>query len=89
MYFNAIFQIKISHDKQNSNTQFIENVFSFALQVDEATDVLNNVHLITYVRYVVVNDGREDMLLCKPIKCNTTAREVFKIITLFIYLLHL
>ncbi|XP_035211445.1 protein FAM200A-like [Stegodyphus dumicola] len=65
--------------------QLIEKVklSSFALQVDEATDVLKDAHLITYVRYVVETDVREIMLFCKPIECNATAREVFKIIDNF------
>lgn len=41
------------------------------MQVDEATDGLKDPHLITYVRYVVETDIREDMLICKPIECNT------------------
>ena len=75
---------RISDISEDLCDQLIEKVklSSFALQ-DEATDVLKDAHLITYVRYVVETDVREDMLFCKPIECNTTAREVFKIIDNF------
>jgi hypothetical protein len=34
----------------------------FALQIDEASDVLKDAHLITYVRYMMENDMRENFL---------------------------
>ena len=76
---------RISDISEDLYDQLIEKVklSSFALQVDEATNVLKDAHLITYVRYVVETDVREDMLFCKPIECNITAREVFKIIDNF------
>ncbi|XP_067139511.1 zinc finger BED domain-containing protein 5-like [Centruroides vittatus] len=76
---------QISDISEDLCDQLIEKVklSSFTLQVDEATDVLKDAHLITYVRYVVETDVREDMLFCKPIECNTTARQVFNIIDNF------
>nr|XP_042897067.1 protein FAM200A-like [Parasteatoda tepidariorum]XP_042902277.1 protein FAM200A-like [Parasteatoda tepidariorum]XP_042906149.1 protein FAM200A-like [Parasteatoda tepidariorum]XP_042906152.1 protein FAM200A-like [Parasteatoda tepidariorum] len=76
---------RISDISEDLCDQLIEKVklSSFALQVDEATDVLKDAHLITYVRYVVETDVREDMLFCKPIEGNTTASEVFNMIDKF------
>lgn len=65
--------------------QLIEKIKSsyFALQVDEATDVINDSHLITYVRYISETDIKEEMLFCKPFECNTTAIKVFNMIDSF------
>ena len=55
----------------------------FAIQVDEATDVAKDAHLIAYVRYVEETDVIEDILFCKPIPEKATANEIFKIIDVF------
>ena len=39
----------------------------FTIQVDEATDVAKDAHLITYVRYVEETDIIEDILFCKAV----------------------
>ena len=49
----------------------------FAIQVDEATDVAKDAHLIAYVRYVEETDVIEDILFCKPIPEKATANEIF------------
>lgn len=55
----------------------------FAIQVDEATDVAKNAHLIAYVRYVAENNITEDILFCKQIPGKATANEIFNIIDTF------
>lgn len=55
----------------------------FGLQVDEATDVVKDAHLITYVRYISANEIKEDLLFCKPIVGRATAVEVFNMIDNF------
>ncbi|XP_015911765.2 zinc finger BED domain-containing protein 5-like [Parasteatoda tepidariorum] len=55
----------------------------FAIQVDEATDVAKDAHLIAYVRYVDDTNIIEDILFCKPIPVRATSNEIFKIIDRF------
>ena len=56
----------------------------FALQVDEATDVAKEAHLIAYVRYVAENNIIEDILFCNPIPGKATSNEIFNIIDTFL-----
>jgi len=55
----------------------------FAIQVDEATDVAKDAHLIAYVRYVVETNIVEDILFCKAIQGKSTSNEIFNIIDTF------
>ena len=55
----------------------------FGLQVDEATDVAKDAHLIAYVRYAAGDEIKEDFLFCKVIHDRATAAEVFQIIDTF------
>lgn len=55
----------------------------FAIQVDEATDVAKDAHLIAYVRYVDDTNIIEDILFCKPIPDRATSNKIFKIIDRF------
>ena len=61
------------------------NIHIFGLQVVEATDVVKDAHLITYVRYIILsaNEIKEDLLFCKPIVGRATAVEVFNMIDNF------
>jgi hypothetical protein len=45
----------------------------FALQVDEATAVVTDAHLITYFRCMLENDIKEDFLFCKPVDGRATS----------------
>ncbi|XP_066978963.1 zinc finger BED domain-containing protein 5-like [Macrobrachium rosenbergii] len=55
----------------------------FGLQVDEATDVVKDAHLISYVRYISANEIKEDLLFCEPRVGRATAAEVFNMIDNF------
>ncbi|XP_026467745.1 zinc finger BED domain-containing protein 5-like [Ctenocephalides felis] len=76
---------RISDISDDLCDQLIEKIklSSFALQVDEATDVANDAHLITYIRYVMENDIREELLFCKAIEGKATASEIFNMIDNF------
>ncbi|XP_026481364.1 protein FAM200A-like [Ctenocephalides felis] len=65
---------RISDISDDLCDQLIEKIklSSFALQVDEATDVAKDAHLITYIRYVMENDIREELLFCKAIEGKAT-----------------
>ncbi len=53
------------------------------MQLDEATDVASDAHLIAYVRYVSGEDCCEELLFCKPIERRATAQELFNILNSF------
>jgi CRISPR/Cas system-associated exonuclease Cas4 (RecB family) len=40
---------------------------NYALQVDEATDIHKDAHLIVYVRFVDECNMREELFFCEPI----------------------
>jgi hypothetical protein len=50
--------LEISEDVCNQLTAQFKSS-RFELQVDEATDIVKDAHLITYVRYLLENDVRE------------------------------
>ena len=53
------------------------------MQVDEATDVAKDAHLIAYVRYVEETNIVEEISFCKPIPDKATSNEIFNIIDRF------
>lgn len=55
----------------------------FALQVDEATDIHKDAHLIAYVRFVDECNMREELFFCEPILKTATAQSLFNMINAF------
>lgn len=57
----------------------------FAIQVDEATDVIKDSHLLAYVRFAddENNEFKEDLLFCKLFEERSTAVDLFKIMNNF------
>lgn len=55
----------------------------FAIQVDEATDIHRDAHLIGYVRFVDKTILREELLFCEPFSNNANAETIFDIIDNF------
>ena len=51
---------------------------SFAIQLDESTDVSQHSQLLMFVRYVYEENCKEELLFCKPLKLNTRAEDVLK-----------
>jgi hypothetical protein len=58
----------------------------FALQLDESTDILNNIILLTYVRYIDhdESDMREDIFSVSELPTHTKSSEIFKVLNGFI-----
>jgi hypothetical protein len=52
--------------------------------VDKATDVVRDAHLITYIRYVLENDVKENCLFCRCADGRAVSLEVFNIINTFL-----
>ena len=55
----------------------------FTIQVNEATDVAKDAHLIAYVQYVAETTIAEDLLFCKPILGKATSNEILNILEFF------
>ncbi|MGH0176926.1 UNVERIFIED_CONTAM: hypothetical protein FKN15_073970 [Acipenser sinensis] len=56
---------------------------SFALQLDESTDVNGEAQLIAFVRYRDISEINEHILFCKKLTGSTTGEDVFHIIDSF------
>lgn len=56
---------------------------SFALQLDESTDVSGEAQLIAFVRYRDISEINEHILFCKKLTGSTTGKDVFHVIDTF------
>ncbi|XP_051774916.1 protein FAM200A-like [Erpetoichthys calabaricus] len=64
--------------------QLVERLQSstFAIQLDESTDIAGQAQLLVYVRYCFDNDVVEDFLFCKPVP-RTTGEGIFAMLNDF------
>ncbi|PNF22341.1 hypothetical protein B7P43_G18347 [Cryptotermes secundus] len=74
---------------EGTETQVIEKIKkskSFALQLDEYTDIQNSSILLTYVRYIDhdESDMKEDILSDSELPTHTTSSEIFEVLNGFI-----
>lgn len=76
---------RISDISEDLHVQLMEKVNNsyFAIQVDEATDLHRDAHLICYIRFVDSEVMREELLFCEPFIANTTGESIFEIIDTF------
>lgn len=58
--------------------------YYFDLQVNEATDLHRDAHLIALVKFIDGEEIREDILFCEPFLTNTTCESIFYIIVSFL-----
>lgn len=66
---------------------YVENIIlervraspSFAIQLDESTDVANLAILLLFVRYINGESVEEELLFCRPLKERTTGADIFKL----------
>ncbi|XP_051784716.1 protein FAM200A-like [Erpetoichthys calabaricus] len=65
--------------------QLVERLQSstFAIQLDESTDIAGQAQLLVYVRYCFDNDVVEDFLFCKPVPLRTTGEDLFAMLNDF------
>ena len=59
---------------------FLMSNLKFAIQLDEATDVAKDAHLIAHIRFVEETNIIEDILFCKLISEKAMSNEIFNII---------
>ena len=55
----------------------------FSIQVDESTDVASCSQLLVFVRYIIMEDIKEEFLYCKALKTSATAHDVMDSISNF------
>ncbi|XP_078504354.1 SCAN domain-containing protein 3-like [Lissotriton helveticus] len=77
---------RISDMSEDIHRQLLARLKSslFSLQLDEATDLSKDAHLIAYVRYCHKTVILEDFLFCKPIRGQATASILFDILNDFL-----
>lgn len=66
-------------------TDKLKTAGSFALQLDESTDVSGEAQLVMFARFKddTVNDVLEHIVLCKPLPEKTTGEDIFHLIDCF------
>ncbi|XP_050522096.1 zinc finger BED domain-containing protein 5-like [Daktulosphaira vitifoliae] len=76
---------RIHHMADDLNDQLIEKLKekAFGLQLDEATDINKDAHLICYIRFIDNDDMVEDLLFCKNITAGAKAQDLFEILDNF------
>ena len=56
---------------------------SFALQLDESTDVSESAQLVGFVRYCDADDIAEHILFCKSMQGRSTGKDIFNVVDAF------
>lgn len=76
---------RIHHMADDLSDQLIEKLKekAFGLQLDEATDINKDAHLICYIRFIDNDDMVEDLLFCKNITAGAKAQDLFEILDNF------
>jgi zinc finger BED domain-containing protein 5/7/8/9 len=72
--------IKISKYLESETVRKLLLSPTFAMQLDESTDVANLAELLVYVRYVYNTTIEESMLFCKPLETTTTGLDIFNMV---------
>lgn len=91
---NQLLKVPLSNDAisqrindmaEDINDQLICNLKGkeFALQLNEATDNQEDIHLICYIRFVSEKKIVEDLLFCKEMKDGATSENVFEVVDNF------
>ena len=92
---NQIKSIPLSHQTvsrriNEMGTDIIDQVVnkvkasnSFAIQIDESTDVSGQAQLISFVRYIDVDEINEHILFCKKLEQHTTGEAIFNVMNQF------
>lgn len=77
---------RIADISEDLHVQLMEKVKNsyFAIQVDEATDLLRDAHLICYIRFVDGEAMREELLFCETFSADTTGESIFRMIDTFL-----
>ena len=57
--------------------------FPFCIQVDESTDVSSCAQLLVFVRYIHLEDVKEEFLFCSELETTTKSVDIMEKITTF------
>ncbi|XP_047493411.1 SCAN domain-containing protein 3-like [Penaeus chinensis] len=74
---------EMSADIQDQVVNKLKASQSFSLQVDESTDISGQAQLVSFVRYIEVDDIKEHILFCKKLEEHTTGEAIFNVINQF------
>jgi hypothetical protein len=73
----------ISNDLKQQIVEEVKTSPSFAIQLDESTDIASCSQLMVFVRYCYNERIKEEFLFCKPLKTTTTATDIMEMVSLF------
>ena len=83
---NDIIQRRISDMSEDVKEQVINEMKAspmFSLPVDETTDVASCAHLLVLVRYIHLQDVKEELLFCSELEAITRSADIMKKLKLF------
>jgi zinc finger BED domain-containing protein 5/7/8/9 len=73
----------MASDIQTTLVNRIKSSLCYAIQLDESTDVASNANVLVFVRYIWNEHAMEEFLFCRPLQTNTTAEQVFNLLSSF------
>ena len=75
--------LDMSNDILEQVTTELKSSSSFAIQLDESTDVSSCSQLLVYVRYMKGHSVKEEYLFSEPLATTTRGKDVFDIVNKF------
>ena len=75
--------LDMSNDILEQVTTELKSSSSFAIQLDESTDVSSCSQLLVYVRYIKGHSVKEEYLFSEPLATTTRGKDVFDIVNKF------
>ena len=73
----------ISNDIKDQVISEIKAAGTFAIQLDESTDISSLAQLLVYTRYVKGDTFKEEYLFCHPLLSTTTGQDIFETVSNF------
>jgi len=74
----------MSEDIETNVIDKLKNSKSFALQVDESTDISGKAQLLGFIRFIVDGEIIENFLFCKELSETTKGQDIFNVVTSYL-----
>jgi hypothetical protein len=68
----------MSDNVENQLISKVKKSPKYCQQLDETTDITKCPQLLVYIRYIELNEMKEEMLFCHELQTYTTGEEIFK-----------